>query len=438
MAREPYSWQDAAVRRHSPSDGAALFLDMRLGKSLIAARLERMWRGPHRGTPTLLVAPTTPLAGWMDELDEEGIPWRMASKVKGWEDVGFDGKWVLATPSLLTSRGWLQDAPWACAVADESTWMRNPKSQASKAATRRLAKLPRRIALTGLPNPEGPQELWPQMAFVMGGGWMGHRNFWSWRQEHFQQLGYDWVCKPASEVLIRDCLHRDATVLSRRDVGKDQRKVRERLTVKMTSEQLTLTRQIHRDWRVPGVETKNALEVGTWLRRIAGGHAPSGPLPCDKYRALVELLVEGLRGEQVVVWFAFNEEILRAWRELKAAGVQAAWLQGTIDAEERRRRCADFRAGRHRVMLAQVACGKYGANLSSADTSVYFSGTWSCETRQQTEDRVALVGKAGKDSALLYVDILVEGSADEAVLETCQEKGANADFFLRKLRKVAA
>lgn len=432
--RELRPYQEAALDHHSGKDYLALFKEMRLGKTCTAVEwwLRQTVDAKFADSrPALLLAPITPMIGWREELDHIGILYADAKDHVDHSSVP-PRSWVFATPQLMMQRKWLQDPSiWSILVADESTWMMNPRSQITKLMVRKMRNVSRRVVLAGIPNPETPFNLWSQMAFAMGGGWMNCSNFWEWQRRHAYKSYYDWKLRPGSETKINVALHRDSYVLARRELGDVDDVTRQKLKAPHSKECAEICRQIARTWSVPGVETKNSLEVSTWLRRLAGGHAPGLSLPCWKYDRLLQLLTGELVKQQVVVWFAFNQELIRAFEYLKAAGIKTSWITGQRNQEQRSAVIDGFRKGARRVLLAQLACGKFGLNLSTADVAVYFSGTWSYLTRKQTEARIAMYKKS---KPLLYIDMVTDDSADEAVLEACAMKDATASWLVRRIR----
>jgi SNF2-related domain/Helicase conserved C-terminal domain len=424
MKLRPFrSWQQQAFDRFSSKDSLPLFMEMRLGKSLVAIR----WMEEKRKGPVLLVSPLTPMVGWQEELAAEGVSFCHYKKRQP------DCDWVLITPALLIRVAKdLNPADWSGVVCDESTWMKNPKAQATKIALRKLAKIKLRSALTGLPNPQSERELFTQMAFVLGGSWMGCDNFWNWQQRFFYRAGFDWL--PRNREKIKTALHSDAFVLSRKEAGVDTIKVFKRLSKPLDPEVSAIYRRAEKLWEIPGLETKNKLEVLTWLRRMIGGSMPGKSLPSWKYDELKSLLTTGdLQDQQVVVWFAFNNELARTWRMLKAEGISTTWIAGESSLEERMERCKLFAKGKRRVMLAQIACGKYGLNLATADTAIYFSSTYSQEARKQSEDRIVMPNKG----PLLYIDMITDGTIDEDILEAKNQRTISSKWMLDRVEKRA-
>src|SRR5690606_17681710 len=68
-----------------------------------------------------------------------------------------------ALPSCLAA------LPWDVVILDESTKVRKPKAKVTQIALQYLSQASHRAVLTGLPNPEGPEDFVTQMMFLCGG-----------------------------------------------------------------------------------------------------------------------------------------------------------------------------------------------------------------------------------------------------------------------------
>jgi SNF2 family DNA or RNA helicase len=75
----------------------------------------------------------------------------------------------------------------------------------------------------------------------------------------------------------------------------------------------------------------------------------------------------------------------------------------------------------------QVSTGKFGLNLSSASTAIYFSNSLRPEDRIQSEYRIEA---NNKKEPLLYVDLLTKGTVDERILNVLKKKQTHARDFL--------
>jgi SNF2 family DNA or RNA helicase len=170
------------------------------------------------------------------------------------------------------------------------------------------------------------------------------------------------------------------------------------------------------------------MVVINWMRQVCGG-AIAGP--SWKEADLLSILTEELPEEQVVVWFAYNAELAAIWKAVRDAGISATWITGETTMDERAARIQRFQSGTRRVLLIQQACGQYGLDLSAADTAIYYSSTYRCELRMQSEERIFAVGKPND---LLVIDMVTNDSVDEVVLESVAMKKADGSLLLAKIK----
>src|SRR6476620_8990239 len=152
MAHTLFPHQEQALRYAQQRDHIALFMEMRLGKSVVAIR----WAQPFHGR-RLVVAPLSTLKGWEQELRDEGetdVVWLTGISARARASLVTTAahRWHLINYEAL--RSW-HDAPsirWSCLIVDESTRIRNPKALITKMLTRKFFDVPHRAILTGLPN----------------------------------------------------------------------------------------------------------------------------------------------------------------------------------------------------------------------------------------------------------------------------------------------
>jgi SNF2 family DNA or RNA helicase len=343
----------------------------------------------------------------------------------GWSD----NRWHLCTYQALARDPSIVNEDWDVVILDESTMIKNPRNKTSKLVVRRLSRTRNRAILTGCIDPEDITDVWAQMAFVMGGKWMGHANYWKWRQHHKYQAGFSWVFKPGHELKVREQLAQDAHVVTRKSAGVGNEKVYSVRSAPMDPECERYHKQIVKTWKSDLREAKHSVSTATWLHRLAGGHTPEDKeLPCWKVDEVVNLVTGELAGEQFVVWFAFSLEMRRVFRALKAAGVSSYFVQGQTPLEQRRSRRLGFERKERRGMLIQGRCGKFGYDLSASSVAIYYSNPWSGETRRQSEDRIESLSKC---EPLLIIDLISKGSVDEDVLASLKEKHESSDETAR-------
>lgn len=420
--RDLYAHQQEALDWAEARKHPAFFLEMRLGKTLTAIRACEA-KGCER---VLVVSPLPVIESWEEELAEEGIPFKtlLASRIPESVDDPTDGEpgFFLTSYSALTvRRHWADDIQWDAAVLDESVKIRNPKTNIAKIAQSAFKHVPHRMILSGLPNPEKPTlDLATQFIFLLG-DFMGARTYWNARELFFDRFDYDWFPKPGFRRKIRDFVQANAFIRTRKDVGLDNVKVYQVRRVDPGKDQARFIREAVKSWQLEHHWTKWRPVVSTWEHMLAGGFSAHKCIDEGKVKELINLLTTDLADQQVVVWFRFNRELAYVWHRLRDLGISVTWITGKVGKEQRAARRRLFQKGKRRVALLQLEIGKYGNRWDAADTAVYYSNSWSLDTRKQSEDRIASMGK-GKDRPLLFVDLVTRGSIDEEIIDGLRGK----------------
>jgi len=414
----------------------ALFMEMRLGKTLVCIR----WLSNQPG-PFLVVAPVEALLGWTDELHGERISADRIRILYGTKQQRLDlltsassDTWCLINyEGLRVINKEIKQHPWKAVILDESTRIRNPKAGVTKFCLSAFNHVPKRAILTGLPDPESPMDYFCQMAFL-NSSFMGCHNFWMFRHKYFMSDARGWEWKPRYGTLdqIKREVHKSAFMLSRHKANIGSKKLYQKRVVEMTADQARAYKQVKNEFAYEDKETKWVVAQVTWLARIAGGFDPDGVihLSTRKLDELCRLIKEDLRNEQVIVWFRFNVELRAAVEALSNMGIKVAWITGSVNKKDRPPIVKAFQTGAIQVLAMQVKCGRFGLDCSAADTAIYYSNPYDGEDRAQTEDRII---HPKKTKPLLLVDLITKGSIDEDVIRILKRKRMSSRQFMRTL-----
>lgn len=426
-------------------DAAGCFMQMRLGKCLCAIR----WALAGSPGKLLITAPEAAIPGWERELAAEGEPHLLVegtreAKMRAAERAGAGQRTFLVPHgALLTRRGrgpmvpseWAR-APWDAVVFDESERIRNPKAKLTRCALAYLSSAPRRLLLSGLPNPEGPEDYVTQMLFL-DRELMGARSFWEWRSAHAVPCGFGWSVRGSSLAALRRVVHERCFFKTRTAAGLPDRKVRSTRWVALPGRVAEACRSAREDLEVPGWPPTDNPVVGLgWEQRLAGGRWPDEGLRHDaKMDELAQLVRGELAGQAVVVWARFAAELDAAAGRLAREGVPVRVLDGRDDRLARRAKVAWFQGGRGaRALCAQPRVADVGVDLSAAGASVFLSNYFDLAVRAQVEDRVIHLDR--REPALI-VDVVARGTCDEDVVEALTAKGATAKSFNARLCALA-
>lgn len=429
-------YQQTAFDRAITFDRLALFLQMRLGKCIVSIR----WALHFRPAKVLVVAPLTTLGGWADELREEGLDSvmllgapkkriQLARESKAdWHLVNIEGLRSLHSTEF-------EDLPYDVVIIDESTGIKNRCAQ-QEAACEMFSNVPYRAILSGEPTPEGIEDIFFQFLFLHG-HFMGQTNFFEWRYEHFTKVDFDWVPKPGHLKLIKQFYISRSILLSRKEAGVFDAKKPTRVSVTLPQETRDKIDEVFQfmEYQEPDgtyIYTKYPIVAAIWALRLCGGFTPGCKRRINfaKEDALVRMLQGDLRGRPVVVWFNFNTELHAVKARLDSLGIEAVVITGESTPAERFVLIHRFQSltSKPVVALVQVACARFGVNLSRADHEIYFSNSVKFELRNQSEDRLIHLTKT---KPINVIDLVAEDSPDEDLVNALNMKKVEARALKR-------
>lgn len=442
IARELYQHQNTLLGYCRKTQHPALFVEMRLGKTLVALRAMAERKTQRRPYHALVAAPTSALASWEKDATLEGwrVFWLTGTKTQRWTALcdafdAEDGR-VLC---LINKEGWIAlpdiaRPTWDAVIADESTFLKNPTAKVTKFFCRNFRNVPSRFVLTGTPCPEGEHEYFGQLAFLRGGAF-GFRDYWHFRQHYMEPnpWGCGWDLKPGAADHIRRIVGQSCAVMRRKDVNLGKVKIYERRTVAFPNPLRKIYNDIERkmraEWEGGEIRTKWQPVKWTLLRQLCGGFMEEQRVFDGKMDATVELLKTELAREQVVIWCSYNAEVRELTQDLRAASITVGSWTGLVRPAMREITRKQFQAGKLRVLVLQQATAQTGMDLSAASAAIYYSTPPGQMARQQTEDRMLTLAKS---DPLLYVDMVVEDSVDEDVLDALDEKTKTSDLSLNR------
>lgn len=450
--REPTPAQHRALDYALKRQRIALFMQMRLGKNLVTIR----WARHHRLQRILVVGPNDVLHDWRHELLIEGVPeydiyladgtryqkYLLAEEVDtGWFLINYEAIRGIRKKGLPDFTGpKLMELPWNGIVLDESTAIRNPGAQTARVLTKWTGHIAHRAILSGLPNPQSEQDFFQQMLFLHG-KFMGHYSFWAWRQQYFNEpnrrWAWDWVPKRGTLEAIKDEVHKTAFFMSRKEAGLGEHRVFEKRHFVMPRMVERLYKQVENEFAFAReMETNWATTRAIWMARLAGGFSPSRTFPrCldpAKAEAILNLLKTDLSKEPVVIWFRFNQELFYVSRLLTKKKIKHVCIVGGKSKEENYNLRMQFSTGAVPVILMQLKMGRFGWDLSRADTEIRYSEDYDYETYAQSRDRIVSVRK---QTTLLSISLVTKDTIDEDIVDTLTDRRVTSQTFNSKLQE---
>ncbi len=415
--------------------------DMGLGKTMQALALLMKVRETEGVKPSLVVAPTSVVTVWRDEAARfapnlKTVLWHGPPKTRQAVDVATCDLVVTSYGVLRRDAELLANHSFRYVILDEAQSAKNSASQNAR-AIRRL-KSERRLALTGTPVENRPDDLWAIFDFLAPGFLGSVRSF---RKRYARPISR---AEGDALSLLRTRVQPLVLRRLKSEVAKElPPKVESVVRCDMNPVQRALYDHVAGELRESvqkkieqvGIERAHLdiLAALTRLRQICCDPsllpAPPGARvpPSAKLELFEELMREALDSSRTIVVFSqFVEMQKRLIDVVKRLGVDPLWLHG--GTRNRDKVVASFQdpAGPP-VIIVSLRAGGTGLTLTRADTVMHYDPWWNPAVEQQATDRTH---RLGQQQQVTVYKLVCARSIEERVVELAKSKEALAKDLL--------
>lgn len=343
----------------------------------------------------------------------------------------WDTEFFVTNKEVWMSLPEVADCDWDAVIADESTFLKNPRAKVTKWMLANFRDVPARWALSGTPAPENIMEWWPQLAWLDGCAF-GFKKFWDFRSKCFfiGSSGFDYYPNPGVLDYIHKYIGERCLIMSRKDAGITTHKEYKTRYLEMPPATRKLYDQAESEFAMGNdLTTVWATTRYHWLRQLCSQE-------CCKLEELKYLLDGELKGTKLCVWFHYNESLEAVRKLLLKTGIDHEFIWGKqkrAERDDRRKRWTT--SARCPVVLVQQAVAQMGMDLSASDTIIYYEETPSALATIQGEDRIVHLSK---NTLLLYVYLVVKNSVDSDLHTILRAKRWTSDLDLQRACRKAA
>ena len=349
---------------------------------------------------------------------------------------------------LLKVMAWMRVKPTMLAL-DESIQIKTHNSEQTKAALKLAAEAKIVRCLSGLPQTQGPHDLYPQLRSI---GLFQNVKFWAFRNTFCQMGG--WENKQVVGVRNADTLARimapvifqarksdwlpalprkDFTIRSYEMSGEQAaqyQQMRDQFLLELEGDEVVTV-----NVAVSKYEKLSQIQCGFILNEDGNPRVLVEPEKNPRLAVLLDLLGQ-IEGKVVVIYrHRYVFEILSAELEAHCPAHIKGQMRPEETTEQKRRFNEDPNC---RLMLGQCDAIKYGHTLLGGEnpkdhcsTMIFFESSYSLDTRTQDEDRIYRRGQTGEN--VLYID-LSGTELDRRVVRALQKKEDLYDAVFSKLR----
>lgn len=415
--------------------------DMGLGKTVQALALLAYAREKEGPKPSLVVAPTSVVTVWRDEAARffpgmSILVWHGPPKERHAADPAKADLVITSYGVVRRDAEKLAKYGFRYVILDEAQSAKNAATQNAKAI--RALKSERRLALSGTPLENRPEELWSIFDFLAPGFLGSIRSFRKRYARPLEQgdqeamtllklrLGPLVLRRIKSEVakelpaklesVVRCEMHHAQRVLYDHVAGRLRESVQKKI------EQVGIERaQI------------DILAALTRLRQICCDpallpHPEGAKVPASaKLELFHELMREALASERrIVVFSQFVEMQKRLIHSIERLGVKPLWLHG--GTRDRDKVVSAFQApDGPPVIVVSLRAGGTGITLTRADMVLHYDPWWNPAVEQQATDRTH---RLGQTQQVNVYKLVCAQSIEERVVALARDKEALARELL--------
>lgn len=420
-----YKHQKEAVNKALNENGYGLFLDTGCGKTLCGIEIAK-----HLGK-TLVLCPLSIIeTAWIDDCNKFYPELKIVncwsnSKQKKIEALNTDADiYVMNYESFKILKNEIRKKDFKCMIVDESSVMKNMKSQITTDILLCVEFIPRRYVLSGCPTPNHNLEIFPQIKFcnsdIFGNNYLGFQASYFHQDLENPHIWYqtqddkDKFFRKLSEGSIfvskEDCVDLPDKIFSIKefDLEKEQRKY--------YNDILNDIKEHINEWSKFEFTAKLVK-----LREVISGFVIQKDSSITDFRTNKDSVLENtlceIGDKQVIVWCQFIHEIERLAENF--GGV--ALTSKTKNRDEIIRR---FKNGDIKLLFTHPKLLGKGATFTNCTYNIYYSFSFSYEEFKQSQDRIHRIGQTNKCT---YIILQGKNTIDQKIYNCLQRKGNAVD-----------
>lgn len=444
MNYQPHEYQQYATDFIIKNPTAAVFLEMGLGKSVIALTailelcLERFEISRVLVIAPLRVARDT----WPAEIQKwdhlKDLTYSVAVGTANERRAALRQKTFVHIINRENVQWLIEDSgiPWQydMVVIDELSSFKSHQSKRFKSLMKARPGVRRMVGLTGTPSSNGLMDLWSEFRVLDMGKRLG-RFITHYREQFFEpdrRNGMQVFSYKPRAGAEREIYRRigDITISMRSaDYLKMPECVINTVPVSLDSNEFEIYEEMESKMvtELDGVEIDavNAAALTGKLCQLANGaiYTPDGNTVFFHERKLdaLEDLIEGANGKPVLVAYWYKHDLARIQERFKVRELKSS------------KDITDWNAGKIPVAVIHPASAGHGLNLQAGgSTLIWFGLTWSLELYQQTNARLWRQGQQAETVVIHH--IITRGTVDEDVMQSLSEKDRSQAALMQAVR----
>lgn len=429
-----HDYQNKAVSFFLRRKKAALWLDMGLGKTLIAITAIRRLKNAFLAKRVLVIAPLRVAENvWDAEIAKwDNTKHLTVSKVLGSKDRRIKALQTKADIYLINRENieWLLKEGYKdffdFIIIDESSSFKSSKSRRFKALKK--FSYDYMLQLTGTPASNSLLDIWSQIYLLDKGQALG-KTFTQYKVKMFDSDFMGYTFTPKNPQAIYDAVDHLAVSMQASDYLELPKRidVHTRVSLSKAKEYKELEKHFLLEYEEEVFEAKNAAVLANKLMQISNGaiYNDDGDFTIihdDKLKALEDLIADN-PNTNFLVAYNFKSDLHR----LRAKFKFAYTLDDGDDVIDQ------WNKGEIRLLLCHPASASMGLNLQAGGNNiVWFGLTWSLENYMQFNARLH---RQGQTKPVVINHIISNDTIDEVILKALESKKLTQDDLFLAVKR---
>jgi len=439
----PHTYQQYAIQHIETHKEAALFLDMGLGKTVIA--LSAIWDLAFdffEVSKVLVVAPLRVARDtWPAEIEKwEHLKYMTYSVVVGTEEERRQALLKKALVYIINRENvdWLVSKSgvsfrFDMVVIDELSSFKSHTSKRFKSLLKVRPRIKRIVGLTGTPSGNGLMDLWAEFRLLDMGKRLG-RYISHYREAFFepdkrnQMMVFSYKPRPGAAKEIYQLIGDMTISMKSLDFLPMPKLIMNEVHVKLSPAERKVYDELRKKMALSiegkEIDAANAAALSGKLLQMANGavydddHKPIRIH--DRKLDALEDLVEAANGKPILIAYWFKHDLARMKERLSIREIRSS------------KDITDWNEGKIPVAAIHPASAGHGLNLQAGGSVlIWFGLTWSLELYQQTNARL---WRQGQKHTVIIEHIVTEGTIDEQVMRALQSKNKTQEALIAAVK----
>lgn len=453
---QPFAHQQEVLDISKDRKGYGLLMEMGTGKTKVAIDniVYLFLKGEIDGV--LIVAPKGCYLNWLPEI-EEHFPKHIQKRVAVWDSNANQTEvrilWSLTqakddildivlmnVEALSTERAEFYADKYLkfhypMFIIDESSCIKNPRAERTKACHRLRERAEYRRILTGTPMTQGPLDLWAQFYFldpeILGyDRFIAFKNYYAeFRRIEFGNRSFEKITKYKNIDELKRKISRHSYRKLKSECLDLPEKIFQHRTIELSPNQHKMYNQMKEEALIEFSESSmvsstSVLTTIVKLHQICCGHVKDDTgaiikLPNSRISELLNILNE--ISDKVIIWCKFIQDILNVSEALAGEYGDDSFVTyyGQTSMDERQQNIKRFRTDPNCRFFISNETGSKSLTLIEAPYAINYSYDYKLETWLQQQDRNHRIGQTKN---VTYITIVANKTVDEKVIKALMTK----------------